>query len=87
MDNIYTTKKVLDYGSLINVITIHRKPSEIPMSLDRQLSHLSQCGFLNGPENYVEYRFIIDTNGVRFQEAKKVLDLNEWKEEEVHGRS
>lgn len=64
------------------VIIIRRKPSEIPGGLDLALIRLAGAAQMNGPENYVQYEFLLPE---RFAEAEKYLSGCGWKRGEVNG--
>lgn len=77
MDNIYSTGKALFYGQLRNYILIPRKPSQIPIHIDREIMHSGAICHMDGPNNRVLYEIMFDD---KFEKIKDYLNKCGWKE-------
>lgn len=57
------------------LITIRRKPSEIPCHLDMQLTRLAGHGIMNGPASICQYEFLLPE---RLPQAEQYLKGSMW---------
>lgn len=70
MNNIFHTQG--------NNIIIHRKPSEMPFSIDLDISRMGCSVSMDGPNKTLTYQYL---NEKDFQRAKDYLIKCGWKEE------
>ncbi len=77
MDNIFHTGRAMFYGEERSFILIPRKPSEIPVHIDKKMMHTGCCCHMDGPNNKVVYEFFTEKG---FEAAKTYLIRYEWKE-------
>lgn len=62
MDNIFQIQETKRYNKINYDIVINRKPSEIPISIDRELSYMGCIVDLDGPNSRVTYQFFEKEN-------------------------
>jgi hypothetical protein len=73
-DTIYEV--VPNYWNGFPAVVIHRPPSEIPSSLDRDLFHLTSHSDMHGKEMYVAYICRFDKT---LSVAEKLLQEYGWR--------
>lgn len=78
MQDVFKTGKANFRCGLRNYILIQRKPSQIPIHIDRELMYSGCIGHLNGPAGYVAYEFFRQEG---FDKSREYLLRYGWKEE------
>lgn len=58
-----------------DVLTIHRKPSQVPVHVDRTLSHLGCMVSMDGPNSRMDYEFYFPDG---LKKAEEYLTRCDW---------
>lgn len=75
MENIFYTEQQDSGLGMMDCIVIRRKPSQIPVSIDRELLRRAGCSDMDGPNSRVAYEF---SDVILFRQAIEFLQKCGW---------